>query len=462
MCGQMEAVRRAPSPVRPMRAAESGDPGPPARSAGPDPRDASPTPTSPGAGSPAPAVSARARRRERSDLQPPVPATRTAPARRPQRRSPTGSPCPPGPLHAGAPVGGGGHASHVGHGGDYAHLRRRRGIGCDDGHGAAPAQEAGDLLARGDGSGQADALSGTLQEVIEPLQTQRQVGAALAGGEGVDLVDDDGLDAAQGLAHSGREHEVEGFGRRDEDVGRAGAQTAALGGGRVPAAHADGDRRGAGAEAGGGDGGQRPAQVALDVGAQGLERGDVQHAHAAPSRPCGSGRVMSGRGVLDEPVDGGQESGQRLARSGGRDDQRVLAATDDRPGALLDRRRAAREGGAEPGPGRGGEGVQGPRSCGRFKGHASSMAGAVDTNRGRDSSGRSGVTVGRQCDTFTILTITAGTTGTGPRQYECANEGDPSGRESGNRLRPGPSPTDPAETGRARDREVEARSRWNA
>ena len=142
--------------------------------------------------------------------------------------------------------------------------------------------------------------------------------------------------------------------------------------------------------------------------------------------------------------------------------QRVLAATDDRPGALLDRRRAAREGGAEPGPGRGGEGVQGPRSCGRFKGHASSMAGAVDTNRGRDSSGRSGVTVGRQCDTFTILTITAGTTGTGPRQYECANEGDPSGRESGNRLRPGPSPTDPAETGRARDREVEARSRWNA
>ena len=77
-------------------------------------------------------------------------------------------------------------------------------------------------------------------------------------------------------------------------------------------------------------------------------------------------------------------------------------------------------------------------------------------------SGRSGVTVGRQCDAFTILTITAGTTGTGPRQYECANEGDPSGRESGNRLRPGPSPTDPAETGRARDREVEARSRWNA
>ena len=37
MCGQMEAVRRAPSPVRPMRAAESGDPGPPTRSAGPDP-----------------------------------------------------------------------------------------------------------------------------------------------------------------------------------------------------------------------------------------------------------------------------------------------------------------------------------------------------------------------------------------------------------------------------------------
>ena len=37
-------------------------------------------------------------------------------------------------------------------------------------------------------------------EVLEPLEGDRQVGAPLGGGQGVDLVDDDGLDAAQRLA----------------------------------------------------------------------------------------------------------------------------------------------------------------------------------------------------------------------------------------------------------------------
>ena len=37
--------------------------------------------------------------------------------------------------------------------------------------------------------------AGVRHELLEPLEGEGQVGAALGGGEGVDLVDDDGLDA---------------------------------------------------------------------------------------------------------------------------------------------------------------------------------------------------------------------------------------------------------------------------
>ena len=258
-----------------------------------------------------------------------------------------------GTVHAGAPVGGGGHTGHVRHGHDHAHLRRRGLVVGNDGDGPGTAEEAGDLGAGGDGRGQPDALGGALQEVIEALQGQGQVGAALGTGEGVDLVDDDGLHGAQRGAHGAGEHEVEGLRRRNEDVRRAGGQAAALGGGGVPGAHAHAHRDGRTPKprGGRGDAGQGAAQVALDVGTQRLERGDVQDAHA-PVLPGGPLTAPP------QPVDGGEEGGQRLARPGGGDDERVLAAADRRPGALLDRRRAAGEGGGEPGPGRGGEAAQ--------------------------------------------------------------------------------------------------------
>ena len=41
---------------------------------------------------------------------------------------------------------------------------------------------------------------GSLADLLEPLERERHVGAALGGGQGVDLVDDDPLDAAQRLA----------------------------------------------------------------------------------------------------------------------------------------------------------------------------------------------------------------------------------------------------------------------
>ena len=63
-------------------------------------------------------------------------------------------------------------------------------------------------------------LAALADPVVEPLEGDGQVAAALGGGQRVDLVDDHGLDAAQRLPRRGGEHQVERLGRGDEDVGR--------------------------------------------------------------------------------------------------------------------------------------------------------------------------------------------------------------------------------------------------
>jgi hypothetical protein len=50
------------------------------------------------------------------------------------------------------------------------------------------------------------------REALEALEAQGQVGAALGAGDGVDLVDDDVLDAAEDLAGLARQQEVEALG----------------------------------------------------------------------------------------------------------------------------------------------------------------------------------------------------------------------------------------------------------
>ena len=67
------------------------------------------------------------------------------------------------------------------------------------------------------------------------------------------------------------------------------------------------------------------AQVALDVDGQRLERADVEH----PAAPHRVGR----HGLGGQPVEGGQERGERLAGPGRRDDEGVLAAGDRVPRA---------------------------------------------------------------------------------------------------------------------------------
>ena len=80
-------------------------------------------------------------------------------------------------------------------------LLARRGDHLDRG---GAAEEAGDLLDRADGGREADALGGPLEQLVEALEGEGEVGAALGAGDGVDLVDDHRLHAGQRLAGLGR------------------------------------------------------------------------------------------------------------------------------------------------------------------------------------------------------------------------------------------------------------------
>src|SRR5437762_216361 len=66
---------------------------------------------------------------------------------------------------------------------------------------------------------QADPLNGPIDECLEPLDGDSKVGAPLVPGHGVNLVDDDRLDAGEELAAplSG-EQDVQRLGSRDQDV----------------------------------------------------------------------------------------------------------------------------------------------------------------------------------------------------------------------------------------------------
>ena len=227
---------------------------------------------------------------------------------------------------------------------DHLQVERLARAGVDDlDLAVAPAEEAGDLLERPLRRREPDPLHGVAGEVLEPLERERQVGAALGRGDGVDLVDDHRLRRGQHLPGRRRQDQVERLRRRDQDVRRVPPHRGALVLGRVAAAHRDRDR------ARQVDAGERCAQVLLDVVVERLERRDVDDARAARLR------------VADEAVDRAQERGQRLARAGRGEHERVAAGGDRRPALPLGGR-GLRERAPEPvgdGGGEGGERVGG-------------------------------------------------------------------------------------------------------
>ena len=167
--------------------------------------------------------------------------------------------------------------------------------------------------------------NGLSVSALEALEREREMGAALRAGDGVHLVDDHRLDAAQHLAALRGEEQEERLRRRDQDVGRRAQHLAALPLVGVARADADRQRRA--------EPGERAAQVALDVVVERLQRRDVEQ-----PQPLARARV--------EPVDPGQERGERLARAGRRLHEHVRTASRSRarppPAPASGRRRRAR------------------------------------------------------------------------------------------------------------------------
>jgi len=211
-------------------------------------------------------------------------------------------------------------------------------------------QQPGHGLDRPLGGRQPDPLQRLVlpRKVLEPLQGQRQVRAALVPGHGVDLVDDDGAGRGQHRAAPlGGHQQVQRLRGGDQEIRRLLQHRRALGGGGVPGPHRHPDRRRGQPEPGRGVGdlGQRPLQVQVDVDGQGLQRRHVDHLRARGG--VGAGLV----GPVD-PVDAHQERRQRLPGAGRRRDQRMAAGRDLPPALGLRSRRPVREPPFEPGPDR--------------------------------------------------------------------------------------------------------------
>ena len=207
------------------------------------------------------------------------------------------------------------------------------------------------LLDRLDGGGEPDALRRPLEQGVEPLEAEGEVGAALGAGHRVHLVEDDRLHPGEGLAGLRGQHQEQRLGRRDEHVaGGAGEGPPLLGRG-VTRAHRHGDvgRGKAQPRRRVPDADQRGAQVALDVDREGLHGRDVEDTAAL--------EPLLGDRLARQPVEGPQEGRQRLAGAGGGHDERMVARADRLPGPRLGRGGRA-EGAPEPLRGGGGEAVE--------------------------------------------------------------------------------------------------------
>ena len=221
----------------------------------------------------------------------------------------------------------------------------------DDLDRAAAGQETGDLLDRPDGGGEADALGGLWEQGIEALQAEREMSPTFGTGHRLDLIDDDGLHAGQGLAGRAGQQQEEGLGSGDEYIGGGAGEGPPLIRRGVTRTHRHRDLWLRQAEPGGGvrDPDQRATQIALDV--------DGKRLHGRDVKDSAAGLAILRRWGRGQAVERPQEGRQGLAGAGGRDDQGVLAAADGLPGALLGGR-GLPETPAEPGGRRGGQAVQ--------------------------------------------------------------------------------------------------------
>ncbi len=205
-------------------------------------------------------------------------------------------------------------------------------------------EKEGDFFEWALGGGEADALERTLDDGFEALEREGEMGAAFGRDEGVDLIDDDGVDGAQGGGSLGGEQQVEGFRGGDEDVGGMAAEAGAFGLRGI--AGADGDLGGTKGDASvaseGGDGFERRAEVAFHVDCEGFEGADVEDAALGFSS-----RSLARRFEEHEAIEAPEKGSEGFAGAGGREDEGGFAARDGGPAQML-RRGGCAERGAEP------------------------------------------------------------------------------------------------------------------
>ena len=221
-------------------------------------------------------------------------------------------------------------------------LVRRR---LDDGDRSAAGQEPGHLLDRPDGRGQPDPLRRPVQQHVQPVQRDGQVGAAFGAGNGVDLVDDHGPDVGQHLPGPAGQQQEQRLRGGDQDVGAVPGEGPPVARRGIAGADRDRDLRqrqsARAATAPIPVSGDRRLRSTSTASAFSGDRYNTVHRAAGAT-------WLAGRSG-DQVVDRGQERGECLARPGGRDDQGVVAAADRVPGAGLRSGRFGERGG-EPVP----------------------------------------------------------------------------------------------------------------
>ena len=217
---------------------------------------------------------------------------------------------------------------HVRHRHADGEIQQRRRAGVDHLDFPLTGEETRRLRRGSHGGRQADALRLGCGQLAQPLQRQREVHAALAAGQHVQLVDDDGVHAGEGRTRLRTEQQEQRFRGGHQYLRRLARLARALALRRVAGAHRDTDRTdrrlqtlGAALHAR-----QRAAQVALYVVDQRLQRRHVQHPYA----------TLLGEAAPRHAVQRVQEGRQRLAAAGCRNQQCMAAGGDRLPAASLD------------------------------------------------------------------------------------------------------------------------------
>ena len=179
-------------------------------------------------------------------------------------------------------------------------------------------------------SGKADAHRRALEQSLEAFERKRQMSAALVVGDRVNFVHDDRFDVAQHLAALFRgQQDVQRFRRGDQNVRRPPQHGAALVHRRVAGTHGHANWRQEQAALARllQNLAERNFEIFLDVVAERLQRGDVEHLGLVGELSC--------EGFAHQGVDASQKCREGFARAGRSGDDRAAASQDMRPARLL-------------------------------------------------------------------------------------------------------------------------------